>query len=133
MIGQLAQNLNPDATWSENPAAQSQVPVTNAAVPAASCIALRVDPAKVLPEYLLLFFRSDDFKNQLESLRVGAVIAHITPSSLLNSILVPLPPIETQSELWESAYLELRELEKKSDQILERMNAIRSGLFRRTS
>ncbi|NVO07905.1 MAG: restriction endonuclease subunit S [Rhodoferax sp.] len=133
VIGQLAQNLNPESTWSENPGLHSQTPLTNAAVPAASCIALRVDPAKVLPEYLLLFLRSDDFKNQLESLRVGAAIAHITPSSLLNSILVPLPSIEQQSELWESAYLELRELEKQSDQISERMNAIRDGLFRNSN
>lgn len=130
VIGQLAQNLNSDPMWSENAGTQSQTPLTNAAVPAASCIALRVNPAKVLPEYLLLFLRSDDFKNQLESLRVGAAIAHITPSSLLNSILVPLPPIEQQSELWESAYLELRELEKQSDQISERMSKIRSELFR---
>lgn len=130
VIGQLAQNPNPDSIWSENPATQRQAPVTNAAVPAASCIALRVNPAKVFPEYLLLFLRSDDFKNQLESLRVGAAIAHITPSSLLNSILVPLPSIEQQSELWESAYLELRELEKQSDQISERMSTIRSELFR---
>jgi hypothetical protein len=130
VIGQLAQNLNPKSIWSENPGAQSQTPMTNAAVPAASCIALRVNPAKILPEYLLLFLRSDDFKNQLESLRVGAVIAHITPSSLFNSILVPLPSIEQQSELWENAYLQLRELEKQSDQISERMNSIRGGLFR---
>lgn len=133
VIGQLAQNINPDPMWSENPGTQNQTPLTNAAVPAASCIALRVNPAKVLPEYLLLFLRSDDFKNQLESLRVGAAIAHITPSSLLNSILVPLPPIEQQSELWESAYLELRELEKQSDQISERMNVIRDGLFRNSN
>ena len=133
LIGQLVQNLNPDSMWSDNPGVQSPTPVTNAAVPAASCIALRVNPAKVIPEYLLLFLRSDDFKNQLESLRVGAAIAHITPSSLLNSILVPLPSIEIQSELWESTYLELRELEEKSDQITERMNVIRDGLFRNSN
>lgn len=130
VIGQLAQSQHPDSILAESPGAQSQTPATNAAVPAASCIALRVNPTKVIPEYLLLFLRSDDFKNQLESLRVGAAIAHITPSSLLNSILVPLPPIEQQSELWESAYLELRELEKQSDQISERMSKIRSELFR---
>lgn len=106
-------------------------PKTNAAVAAASCVALRVDRQKVLPEYLLLYMRSDDFKRQLEALRVGATIAHITPSTLLASVQVPVIPLQEQAAMC-TRYSELQEMEAKVERIQLSMAEIRDQLFRST-
>ena len=103
-------------------------PRSVAAVAAASCVALRVDRQKVLPEYLLLYLRSDDFKQQLEALRVGAAIAHITPAALLAGVQVLLMPLEAQRRLSER-YRELCGLEEKVEQLQRRMLEIRDRPF----
>ena len=103
-------------------------PKTNAAVAAASCIALRVDRQQVLPEYLLLYMRSDDFKRQLEALRVGSTIAHITPSELLSSVRVPMLPLAEQAMLCER-YRELVQLESEHESLQQRMTDMRNQLF----
>jgi len=115
-----------DALISSVPTKQ---PRTLAAVPAASCIGLRVDRQQVLPEYLTLYMRSEDFKRQLEALRVGATIVHITPATLLSSVMVPLPSLDQQAVLWER-YMDLCKLEKDAENIRSRMEAIRATLFR---
>lgn len=61
-----------------------------------SCLALRVDSSKVSPEYLLMYLRSPHGQAQLEGLQVGAGVQHISPSTLLGSFLVPVPPFEEQ-------------------------------------
>jgi len=106
-------------------------PKTNAAVAAASCVALRVDRQQVLPEYLLLYMRSDDFKRQLEALRVGATIAHITPATLLSSVQVPVVPLEEQADLCRN-FKELQDMETEVERIQQRMADIRDQLFNST-
>lgn len=103
-------------------------PTSTAAVVSPSCIALRADPERILPEYLLLYLRSNDFKRQLEALRVGSAIAHITPSALLSSVLVPVPSINEQAGLVER-YWDLKLFEKKVQEIQKQMDAIQMRLF----
>ncbi|MDT3678858.1 MAG: N-6 DNA methylase [Burkholderiaceae bacterium] len=123
-------DLKSDVAAVQNEGDDEEAPSLNAAVVAPSCIGLRPDTSKILPEYLLLYLRSDDFKQQLEALRVGATIAHVTPSALLSSVLVPVPPIRDQAALVER-YWELRDLEKTADEIQSKMNDMRSNLFSR--
>jgi len=103
-------------------------PNSPAAVTAASCVALRVDRQQVLPEYLLLYLRSDDFKRQLEALRVGATIAHITPAALLSGVQVLVLPLEQQQQLCER-YRELCEMEEQVEDMQQRMKQMRDSLF----
>jgi restriction endonuclease S subunit len=106
-------------------------PKSPAAVAAASCVALRVNRQLVLPEYLLLYLRSDDFKRQLEALRVGATIAHITPAALLSGVQVLLLPLEQQQRVCEQ-YREFCELEEQVESLQERMQGMRDALFTTT-
>jgi hypothetical protein len=103
-------------------------PTSTAAVVSPSCIALRVQPQHVLPEYLLLYLRSNHFKQQLEALRVGSAIAHITPSVLLSSVVVPVPSINEQAGLVER-YWDLKRFEKQIKDTQEQMDAIQARLF----
>lgn len=107
------------------------MPKSPAAVASASCVALRVNRELVLPEYLLLYLRSDDFKRQLEALRVGATIAHITPAALLAGVEVLLLPLEEQQRLCDR-YRELCELEEHVESLQERMRDMRDALFSTT-
>jgi hypothetical protein len=66
-----------------------------------SCLSLRVNDRKVRPEYLLMYLRSPHGQAQLEGLQVGAGVQHISPSTLLGSLLVPVPPLEQQREVIE--------------------------------
>jgi hypothetical protein len=54
-----------------------------------SCVALRPKHG-VSPEMLFLYLRSRQFRDQIERLKVGAAIAHVSPSSLLAEISVPV-------------------------------------------
>lgn len=106
-------------------------PKSPAAVAAASCVALRVNCQLVLPEYLLLYLRSDDFKRQLEALRVGATIAHITPAALLSGVQVLLLPMEQQQRLCDR-YREFCQLEEQVELMQARMREMRDALFTAT-
>ena len=62
-------------------------------VVAQSCIALRISEtarSMLLPEFLFMFLRSDAFREQVASLRVGAAISHVTPSALLKETQIPV-------------------------------------------
>lgn len=61
-----------------------------------SCLALRPSRELVIPQYLLMYLRSPHGQAQLEGLQVGAGVQHISPSTLLGSLQVPVPPLETQ-------------------------------------
>jgi hypothetical protein len=104
------------------------LPKSPAAVAAASCVALRVNRQLVVPEYLLLYLRSDDFKRQLEALRVGATIAHITPAALLTGVQVLVPPLDQQQQLCDR-YRELCDLEEQVGHLQQRMSQMRNDLF----
>lgn len=103
---------------------------TNSApvVPSQSCIALRIRNDRVSPRFLLLFLRSDDFKRQIESLRVGATIAHVTPSVLLQEIRVPTIPLREQGKYIER-YEELCEIEASVEEAEQRAEEIRKQLW----
>ena len=103
-------------------------PRSAAAVAAASCIALRVDRQKVLPEYLLLYLRSDDFKRQLDALRVGATIAHITPAALLSGVQVPLLPLDEQQRICER-HKALCEMEEQVEHLQRQMRETQHARF----
>ena len=76
-------------------------------VVAQSCIALRLKPdAAITPEQLLLYLRSADFQLQIEALRKGSTVPHISPAALLQEVQVPLIDAEQAEKL----ALQLKEL-----------------------
>ncbi|MCE3000606.1 MAG: N-6 DNA methylase [Betaproteobacteria bacterium] len=93
-----------------------------------SCIALRVDKSVCDPLALFLFLRSDSFKSQIEALRVGAVIAHVTPTTLLKAIQVPVSAIEAQVSSSGSRYEELCRLERLIEDSQRQIEDIRATL-----
>lgn len=97
-------------------------------VPSQSCIALRIHDHVISPVILLLYLRSDDFKKQIDSLRVGTTIAHVTPSTLLQEIQFPVPPVAEQ-ENYLRRYQELCELETAIEQAQQRTEEIRLELW----
>lgn len=70
-------------------------------VAAQSCIALRMKSVGLSPKLLMLYLRSKDFIRQLDSLRKGASVAHVTPAVLLQEIQVPVISSEDQNALLE--------------------------------
>ncbi len=112
----------------DEPIEHQEGPRNAAAVAAASCIGLRVDRQKVLPEYLLLYLRSDDFKRQLDALRVGATIAHITPAALMSGVQVLLLPMNEQGQLCER-YRDLCNMEEQVEQLQRQMRETRDAMF----
>jgi len=70
-----------------------------------SCLALRLPPEQrtknLSPEYLLMYLRSSHGQSQLEGLQVGAGVQHISPSTLMSSVLVPIPTVEEYREVRE--------------------------------
>lgn len=97
-------------------------------VPSQSCIALRVRDNSISPILLFLYLRSDDFKKQIESLRLGATIAHVTPATLLEEIQVPVLPIEHQQD-YIRRWSELCELEASIENAQQRTEEIRQRLW----
>ena len=97
------------------------------AVCSQTCIALRTNREKtgVLPLYLYL--RSDDFKNQLEAFRVGVSVAHVTPSTLLQDVKVPMSALLDQASA-QDRYVQLCKLELEVKQAYRRMDEITRGL-----
>ena len=85
-----------------------------------NCIALRTVGREVSPEYLLLYFRSKEFAMQRDVLLVGAVIPHVTPDDLLDSVRVPTPSAEEVAQLTET-YRTLCDLEAQADTAYRRI------------
>lgn len=98
------------------------------AVPSQSCIALRVRDSSISPILLFLYLRSDDFKRQIESLRLGATIAHVTPTTLLEEIQVPVLTVENQRD-YIRRWTELCELEASIEDAQQRTEEIRRALW----
>lgn len=61
-----------------------------------SCLVLRPSGERVMPQYLLMYLRSPHGQAQLEGLQVGAGVQHVSPSTLLGSLQVPVPSLEIQ-------------------------------------
>jgi hypothetical protein len=97
-------------------------------VPSQSCIALRVVDHEISPMHLFLYLRSDDFKHQIDSLKVGASVAHVTPTTLMQEIRVPIPE-KLELDTYRQKYEELCELEASIEAAQHRTSEIRKGLW----
>jgi type I restriction-modification system DNA methylase subunit len=97
-------------------------------VPSQSCIALRVVDHHISPMHLFLYLRSDDFKHQIDSLRVGASVAHVTPATLMQEIRVPIPD-KSELDSYRQKYEELCDLEASIEAAQQRTSEIRKGLW----
>lgn len=68
-----------------------------------SCLVLRLAPkwnAKNLsPEVLLMYLRSPHGQAQLGGLQVGTAVQHISPGTLMSAVMVPLPSVQTYTEI----------------------------------
>jgi hypothetical protein len=98
------------------------------AVPAANCIGLRLRAENITPEFLLLYLRSDEFKAQLESIRVGASIPHVTTNSLLLNTSVPIPAL-SQLSSYKEMYEELCRIEAEIRVATRREEELRKALW----
>ena len=97
-------------------------------VAAQSCIALRLTSNRMSPQLLLLYLRSEDFLRQVDGLRKGATVAHVTPSVLLKEIQVPIIPLAEQAALIET-YDELCRLEDAIAAAEQQTTALRESLW----
>lgn len=68
-----------------------------------SCLALRLNrqgaAQNISPEYLLMYLRSPHGQAQLDGLQVGAGVQHISPSTLMTSVLIPVPSPDVYREV----------------------------------
>ena len=80
------------------------------------------------PVLLFMYLRSDDFKKQIDALRVGATIAHVTPATLLQEIYIPVLPMAEQ-QIYIRNYSELCDLESSIEDAQQRMSEIRVALW----
>lgn len=85
-------------------------------VTSGNCIALRPKLNKISSEYLMLYFRSEDFKRQCDALLAGAVIPHVTPDSLCDSVKVPIPSLIVASSKLEKYHF-LCDLESQAEEV----------------
>jgi type I restriction enzyme S subunit len=61
-------------------------------------VIFRPDPTQILPYYLYLFLRSNNFDEQVKSLTSGSAQPQL-PIRDMNRIVIPLPSIEVQAEI----------------------------------
>lgn len=98
-----------------------------------SCLALRLGAAhfakNLSPEFILMYLRSQHGQAQLEGLQVGAGVQHISPSTLLSSVFVPVPTAQVYREVRED-YDRICQLEQ---QVAELEGEIRDLTRRRWS
>jgi restriction endonuclease S subunit len=102
----------------------------NEFVASQSCLALRVGTAHrekhLSPEYVLMYLRSPQGKAQLESLQVGGMVAHISPGTLLSSMLIPVPSAEEHEKVQEE-FIRICQLEREAMQLQEEISTLASG------
>lgn len=97
------------------------------AVSSQSCVILRVVSNQITPLQLFLYFRSNDFKRQAEAFKVGVSVAHVTPSTLLQDVKVPVKALDGISHA-QALYDELCELEAQIDSAHQRLREIQAEL-----
>lgn len=96
----------------------------DAMVVSQTCLGLRIKQERrdtVSPEFLLMYLRSPSGQTQLQGLQAGAAIQHISPQTLMNSFLVPVPDAHDR-EAVEQDYQRLCELEEKKASIEQQMS-----------
>jgi type I restriction-modification system DNA methylase subunit len=97
-------------------------------VTSGNCVALRLRSDDVSPEYLLMYFRSREFEHQRDALLVGAVIPHITPDVLCDSVQIPIPSPVERARMQEK-YQRLCDLEDQVEAAKAKIAAIVDGLW----
>ncbi len=97
-------------------------------VTSGNCIALRPRSQEITSEYLLMYFRSQEFELQRESLQVGAVIPHVTPDVLCSTVLIPIPKEQELAQAQEK-YQQLCELEAQAESAYQRISEIVKELW----
>ena len=98
-------------------------------VTSGNCIALRPRGDAVTSEYLLMYFRSEEFQRQLEALVVGAVIPHVTPDALCDNVKIPIPTSAEMAAIQEK-YQRLCDLEDQSEAAKCRITEIVKTLWK---
>ena len=94
-----------------------------------SCVGLRVtggsrhSEAAVSPEYLLMYLRSEEGQAQLEALKVGSTIQHVSITTLMEAFQVPVPDQQVQEYVM-ADYEKLCELEREIAQLEERIKGV---------
>ncbi|MEX3944355.1 N-6 DNA methylase [Paraburkholderia sp. BR10937] len=103
------------------------LPKDRATVVSQSCIALRPKPEQrangLVAEYLLMYLRSQEGQAQLASLQVGAGVQHVSPSTLLSSMVVPVPAPAQQHAVAED-YRHLCDIEQRISELSDEMATI---------
>jgi restriction endonuclease S subunit len=97
-------------------------------VTSGNCIALRPRGGRISSEYLLLYFRSKEFEHQIDALLVGAVIPHVTPGDLCDSVQIPIPLL-SESLLMQEKYRRLCDLETQAEAARRRISEIVDTLW----
>lgn len=98
----------------------------DAMVVSQTCVGLRIKPSRreaVSAEFLLMYLRSPSGQAQLQGLQAGAAIQHISPQTLMNSFLVPLPDALIRLAVKED-YRRLCELEAEKASIEQQMTEL---------
>lgn len=93
-----------------------------------SCIALRVKedgsmPDAVSPAYLLMYLRSEQAQAQLDALKVGSGMQHVSIATLMESFKVPVPPRSDQKLVLDD-YRQLCSLEAEIAQLAARVESL---------
>lgn len=97
-------------------------------VTSGNCIALRPRSQEITSEYLLMYFRSQEFEHQRDSLQVGAVIPHVTPDVLCSTVLIPIPTAQELAQAQEK-YQQLCELEAQAESAYQQIAEIVKELW----
>ena len=100
------------------------------AVVSQSCLALRFATfrwdTRITPVYLMMFIRSPRGQAQLEAMRIGAGVPHVSPQTLLDSFLVPVPNT-AELEAVQNAFETLCQMEAE----IKRLEQEMEGSFKR--
>ena len=96
----------------------------DAMVVSQTCLGLRIKQGRrdtVSPEFLLMYLRSPSGQTQLQGLQAGSAIQHISPQTLMNSFLVPVPDVHERDAV-EQDYRRLCELEAEKASLEQQMS-----------
>lgn len=105
------------------PVAMFEAPAGVSAVAAAPLLILRGDPARIVPEFLLVVLASAAIQAILRQAAVGTYVPQV-PRQALESLRIELPDLESQIRLADLARLERRERE-----LLDHLRDARGRLF----
>jgi len=84
---------------------------------------------KLLPEYLFLVFKTNTFNEIIKANTKGSV-RQILSYDILESLKIPLPPLEVQKEIVESYYKKLDLANKQLKEIEEKEKEIEEYLYK---